>query len=208
MLVFGPLLTFGVRRLSLRALQAPREGRWPGVRSPAHARGAPDVVHGPKRHQHQPSARTARTPRMGPPTVPRATCPSTWVPGRLVAGHHWWQQGGGGAPGRRPHSRCPGSSRAWSVMTPLSVVGLGGAPRAWAGERGRRHRPGERSEPVWACSDTGFRSKPRAACPRAEAGMRAAANGEQRTSATGRKRTLPSGCSFCASPVARNAMGH
>ena len=30
-------------------------------------------------------------------------------------------------------------------MTRLAVVGLGGAPRAWAGARGRRHRPGAQS---------------------------------------------------------------
>ena len=44
----------------LSALQAPRVGRWPGVRSPAHARGPPVVVHGAQRHQRRPSSR--RTP--------------------------------------------------------------------------------------------------------------------------------------------------
>ncbi len=139
-------------RWPLRALQAPREGRWPGVRSPAHARGAPDGVCAAQCHQRQPSARRARTPLLGPPTVPRATCPGNRVARLLFACHHGLQQGGGGAPGRRPHSRCPGSSRAWLVMTQPAVVGLGGAPRAWAGERGRRRRPGAQSLAGWACA--------------------------------------------------------
>ncbi len=137
----------------LRALQAPREGRWPGVRSPAHARGAPVVVHGAQRLQRRPSSRRTRTPRMGPATVPRTTCPGTGVARPHVAGHRRLQQGGGGAPGRRPHSRCPGSSRAWIVLTRLAVVGRGGAPRAGAGERGRRHRPGAQLLVGWACTD-------------------------------------------------------
>ena len=163
----------------LRALQAPREGRRPGVRSPAHARGAPDGVHGAQCHQRRPGAQRARTPRMGPPPVPRTTCPGTPVAPLLVAGHCRLQQGGGGAPGRRPHSRCPGPSRAWIVMTRLAVVGLGGAPRAWAGERGRRHRPGAQSLGAGLARTDGFRSKPRATCPRAQAGMRAPANGRK-----------------------------
>ena len=174
-----------------RALQPPRAGRWPGVRSPAHARGAPDVVHVPQCHQHQPSVRRARTPRMGPATVPRATCPGTWVAGRLVAGHRRWQQGGGGAPGRRTHSRCPGCSHAWTVMTRLSVVDLGGAPRAWAGERGRRLRPGERSLVGWACTDKRFRSKPRSP-PLA----RRLACAQRRTAAKGRKQPFTPHRSF------------
>ncbi len=137
----------------LRALLGPREGRWPGVRSPAHARGAPVVVHGAQRHQRRPGARRTRTPRMVPPPVPRTTCPGTPVAPRHVAGHLRLKQGGGGAPGRRPHSRCHGSARAWIVLTRLAVVGLGGAPRAWAGERGRRHRSGARSLEGWPSTD-------------------------------------------------------
>ena len=71
---------------------------------------------------------------MGPPTVPRATCPGTWVAGRLVAGH----------------------------------------------------RPGERSEPVWACANTGFRTKPLATFLRAEVVVRAAANDTNGPNAAGR----------------------
>ncbi len=137
----------------LRARRLQREGRWPGVRSPAHARGAPDVVHGAQFHQRQPSTPRARTPRMGPAPVPRATRPG---PRGGTPAHRpppWLQQGGGGAPGRRSHSRCPGSSCAWTMMTRPAVVGLGGAPRAWAGERGRRHRPGAQSLGGWACAD-------------------------------------------------------
>ncbi len=163
----------------LRALQALRECRWPGVRSPAHARGAPDVVHGAQRLQRRPGAQRARPPRMGPAPVPRTTCPGTPVAPRHVAGHLRLKQGGGGAPGRRLHSRCHGSSRAWIVMTRLAVAGLGGAPRAWAGERGRRHRPGAQSLGAGLARTDRFRSKPRASCPPAQAGMRAAANGRK-----------------------------
>ena len=168
-----------------RALQPPRAGRWPGVRSPAHARGAPDVVHVPQCHQHQPSVRRARTPRMGPATVPRATCPGTWVAGRLVAGHRRWQQGGGGAPGRRTHSRCPGCSHAWTVMTRLSVAGLDAAPRAWAGARGRRHRPGAQSSAGRACTNSRFSLAAPDHLTRAGAGMRAATNDSQGPNAAG-----------------------
>jgi hypothetical protein len=137
---------------SLSARYAPmrrRGGRWPGVRSPVHARGAPEVAHTAQRHQHQPSTAGARTPRMGPAPVPQATCPGTSGGAPRGAAPTIVAQGGGGAPGRRPHSRCPGCRRAWLVLMELDVAGRGGAPRAWAGERGHRQRPAARSQGGW-----------------------------------------------------------
>ena len=184
--------------------QAPRKGRWPGVRSPAHARGAPDAVHGAQRHQRRPSAQRAMTPRMGPATVPRTTCPGTPAAPRHVAGHLRLKQGGGGAPGRRPHSRCHGPSRAWIVLTRLAVVGLGGAPRAWAGERGRRHRPGAQSLVGWACTDRRVSLEAPGHLPSRGAWQCA----QRRTPASGLQAGLPSTGSFHASRVAHSAMGH
>ncbi len=172
-------------RSLLRACQLRREGRWPGVRSPAHARGAPVVVCAAQRHQHQPRARRARTPRMGPATVPRATCPGTQGGRQRGANPTTVAQGGGGAAGRGPHSRCPGSSHAWTVMTRLSVAGLDAAPRAWAGARGRRHRPGAQSSAGRACTNSRFSLAAPDHLTRAGAGMRAATNDSQGPNAAG-----------------------
>jgi hypothetical protein len=174
-----------------------REGRWPGVRSPVHARGAPDVDHERQRHQRQPSSRAARTPRMGPAPVPRTTCPGCSGAPLRIARHRGWQQGGGGTPGRRPHSRCPGCCRAWMVMTRLWVVGLGAAPRAWAGERGCRHRPGERSRGGRAFEDS------RGHLPSADAW----AQSRRSKDSKGPKSTLHDTSAPDASPVARRPAG-
>jgi hypothetical protein len=70
-------------------------------------------------HQHQPSASTARTPRMGP--APGGTTTALLPPTVTVdaQGCTPAARAGGSGYGRRSHSRCPGSFRAWlELMAP------------------------------------------------------------------------------------------
>ena len=101
------------------------------------SRGATEVHNGLPRH-HRPSSRTARTPRMGPPTggTTTALLPPT-VAGHELACHQVAGAGGSGY-GRRPHSRCPGCLHAWLVLMALRVVDHSWCPASV----GRRTYPG------------------------------------------------------------------
>ena len=117
-------------RLCPRAVAAPP---FSGPRS----RGTTEVRNG-QRHQHQPSARRARTPRMGPAPggTTTALCNDRWRgTTRRTTGGAW---AGGSGCGRRPHSRCPGSSRAWLVLMALRAADHIGCPASV----GRRTYPG------------------------------------------------------------------
>jgi hypothetical protein len=77
-------------------------------------------------HQHQPSAGTARTPRMVP--APGGTTTALLPPTVTVdaQGRTPAARAGGSGYGRRSHSRCPGSLRAWlELMAPRLVVHIG-----------------------------------------------------------------------------------
>ena len=117
-------------RLRTRAVAAPP---FSGPRS----RGTTEVHNGPPRHHH-PSAPRARTPRMGP--APGGTTTALLRP--LVAGPaqgcHPVAGAGGSGYGRRPHSRCPGSWRAWLALMELRAVDPIGCPASV----GRRTYPG------------------------------------------------------------------
>ena len=115
------------------------------------------------RHQHRLFVRWSRPPRMGPATVPQATCPGH--PGRMRRRgmHPRRHQGGGGAPGCRPDSRSPpmvaghsgddAAARCRQSRPPASVGRRTGAPPppcrhdvgmlTWRGQTtvGRLHPP-------------------------------------------------------------------
>ena len=144
--VFGPLRPFAALCRCAHCRASARGQVAPGTVSGPRSRG---TRCGPRREASSTPSKRAKEPghrEWGLPPVPRTTCPGTSAAPLLVAGHRQLLQGGGGAPGRRLHSRCHGSfARLECVMTRLAVAGRGGAPRAWAGERGRRHRPGAQS---------------------------------------------------------------
>jgi hypothetical protein len=79
-------------------------------------------------HQHQPSASTARTPRMVPP--PGGTTTALLPPTVTVdaLGCTPAARAGGSGYGRRSHSRCPGTCRAWLVLMAPRRVGHIGCP--------------------------------------------------------------------------------
>ncbi len=192
---FGPLLTFTAARTPAagRGQVAGGIERKPAVcASPARLRPFPRAVAAPpfsgprsrgttevhlgQPRQHRPSTRTARTPRMGP--APGGTTTALLPP--MVTGDaqgcHLVAGAGGSGCGRRPHSRCPGSSRAWLALMELRAVAHIRCPASV----GRRTYPGL---PALA---------PELACA------------QRRTAATGRKQplTMESG----NSRVARNAV--
>jgi hypothetical protein len=125
---FGPLLPFAAE-----LVPSPVRGPVTGavredaacLRQPGRALAAPPFS-GPRsrgttengqgeRHQHQPSSRTARTPRMGPAPGGTTTALCTGLACHVLACHLCAGAGGSGC-GRRPHSRCPGSCPAWLVL--------------------------------------------------------------------------------------------
>ncbi len=149
LIAFGPLLPFAAVRMPAFAaarLPAPARGQVtgrlvgnPAVRaSPAHMRLRPRAVaappfsgprsrgtteaHNAQPRHHGPSARRARTPRMGP--APGGTTTALLPP--VVAGAAQGctpvARAGGSGYGRRTHSRCPGSSCAWLVLMELRAV--------------------------------------------------------------------------------------
>ncbi len=137
-----------VRRLPMTIDRSPSLCRhracksWYGMH---YRRTSAQNEHGPTTLWRHSSLYAGQSPRAG-------RWPGTPVETLLVAGHRRLRQGGGGAPGRRLHSRRHGSSRAWIVLTRLTFVGRGGTPRAWAGERGCRRRPGAQALVGWACT--------------------------------------------------------
>jgi hypothetical protein len=134
---FGPLRTFVAVRTPATArgegavLESPAP--WPpfprAVAAPPfsgpRSRGT-TAARNAQLHQHQPSAATARTPRMGPAPggTTTALLPPTVTgdaPGCTPAA-----RAGGSGYGRRSHSRCPGPCRAWlELMAPRLVVHIG-----------------------------------------------------------------------------------
>ena len=154
---FGPLLALAAARTPSVARGQVARGfeRKPSVRtSPAcqrlcpraaaappfsgpRSRGTTEAHHCRLRH-HQPGSRRARTPRMGP--APGGTTTALLQP--MVAGEeqacHPVAGAGGSGYGRRPHSRCPGSSRAWLALMALRCADPIGCPASV----GRRTYPG------------------------------------------------------------------
>ena len=196
---FGPLAPFVAARRPSSARGQVARGTFSGPRSRGTRwgpwRAAPSTPSRRATSHDTANGASARTPNHLP-RHPSGT--------PHVAGHRRLKQGGGGAPGRRPHSRCHGSSRAWIVLTRLAVVGLGGAPRAWAGERGRRRRPGAQSLVGWACTDRRVSLEAPGHLP--SRGAWPARSDEHPL--WGRKLVLPSAGSFHASRVAHSAMDH
>jgi hypothetical protein len=108
-----------------------------------HARGAPSLACMRCTHQHRVLLSRLRTPRMGacartPSHLPRHSggmrrlcSPTTDAAGR------WWCPRA-----QAPFGESASGCSANPVLTRLRLVPLDGAPRAWAGERGHRHRPG------------------------------------------------------------------
>ncbi len=136
------------------------------------SRGA-TTAHHVQPHHHRPSAGRARTPRMGPPPggTTTALCNDRWrgTTRRTTGG----ARAGGSGYGRRSHSRCPGSSRAWLALMELRAVDHIRCPASV----GRRTYPGP---PALARS---------LACEqwRATATGPKLAFAQRRTAATGRK---------------------
>ncbi len=134
----GPLLPFAPS-----CMQRSRKGRWPGVRSPApRSRG---TVFGLRawRHQHRVLLRRLRTPRMGacartPSHLPRHSggVRRLCMPPACAAGRWWCPRA------QDPFAVSANRCSVNPVLTRLRFARLDGAPRAWAGERGRRRRPG------------------------------------------------------------------
>ena len=129
------------RNPSVRAGPAPQRLRPRAVAAPPfsgpRSRGATQAHNGQPRH-HDPSARRARTPRMGPPPGGTTTALLQPTVARHEQGCHWGAGAGGSGYGRRPHSRCPGSLRAWTALMALRAVDHDGCPASV----GRRTYPG------------------------------------------------------------------
>jgi hypothetical protein len=126
---------------AVRAIPAPQRPFPRAVAAPPfsgpRSRIATEAHHAQPRH-HQPSAPRARTPRMGP--APGGTTTALLPP--VVAGDaqgcHPVAWAGGSGYGRRPHSRCPGSWRAWTALMALRAAERIGFPASV----GRRTCPG------------------------------------------------------------------
>ncbi len=162
----GPAL----QRLRARAVAAPP---FSGPRS----RGATQARNGQPR-QHDPSARRAMTPRMGPPPGGTTTALLEPTVARHVSGRHLGAWAGGLGYGRRPHSRCPDPFRAWTALMALRAVD----PIGYPASVGRKTYP----EPPDLA--------------------RSLACAQRRTPALGRRPVLPSAGSFHASRLAHSAM--
>ncbi len=137
-LAFGPLLPFAPS-----CVQRSRKGRWPGVRSPAPRSRGTVICLQAWRHQHCVLLSRLRTPRMGacahtPSHLPRHPG-GMRRRGRLpscTAGRWWCPRA------QDPFAVSANRCSANPVLTRLRFARLDGAPRAWAGARGRRRRPG------------------------------------------------------------------
>ena len=131
--------------LCCRSLRAPRQhgagqvarGTFSGPRS----RGKRISARAPARH-HQPLPLNAQDTANGacaraPNHLPwaRAKWAKTWCATWGAAGRWWCPRA------QAPFAVAPQALRARAGVTRLAVVQLGGAPRAWAGERGHRRRP-------------------------------------------------------------------
>jgi hypothetical protein len=160
------------QRLRPRAAAAPP---FSGPRS----RGATQAHNGQPRH-HGPSAPRAMTPRMGP--APGGTTTALLQPkvARHVSGRHWGAGAGGSGYGRRPHSRCHGSLRAWPALMALRAVDPIGCPASV----GRRAYPG----PPALARSSGW--------------------AQPQTAPQVHQPVFPSAGLFHASPVAHGAMDH
>jgi hypothetical protein len=136
---FGPLRTFvalhtpatarGLVAGAVCAIPAPLRPFRRAVAAPPfsgpRSRGSTEA-HNAQLHQHQPGAPRARTPRMGP--APGGTTTALLPPMVTVdaQGCTSVARAGGSGYGRRSHSRCPGSCRAWlELMAPRLVVHIG-----------------------------------------------------------------------------------
>jgi hypothetical protein len=134
---FGPLLTFDRPLCAHASVRGQVDGADRTI--PAPSRPFPRAVAAPpfsgprsrgttaarnaQLHQHPPSAPTARTPRMVPAPGGTTTAllpPTVTVDAQGCTSAAW---AGGSGYGRRSHSRCPGSLRAWlELMAPRLVV--------------------------------------------------------------------------------------
>ncbi len=134
----GPLLPFAPS-----FVQRSRKGRWPGLRSPApRSRG---TVLGPLALRHQRGVLGCRliTPRMGacartPSHLPRHSggMRRLCMPLACAAGRWWCPRA------QDPFAVSANRCGVNPVLTRLRFALQDGAPRAWAGARGHRHRPG------------------------------------------------------------------
>ena len=158
---------------SLRAGQGPREGRWPGASAkpvcpcrPSPPATAPRAAAAPPfsgprsrgaTRAHRPAASSRPKRATSHDTANGASArghhhrPAATEVARHVAGCHCGAGAGGSGYGRRPHSRCHGSSRAWTALMALRAVDPIGCPASV----GRRTYPGHLpSRSPWpACSD-------------------------------------------------------
>ncbi len=158
------------QRLHPRAVAAPP---FSGPRS----RGTTGARNPQPRH-HRPSSARARTPRMGP--APGGTTTALLQP--MVTGDAQGcpsvARAGGSGYGRRTHSRCPGSSRAWLVLTEIRA----GHHIRCPASVGRRTYPGP---PALAAEQAGAQRRMLACAQR-----RMPACAQRRTAAKGGKRSL------------------
>ena len=137
-------------------------GTFSGPRSRGH-RGAHErvsVITGSFRPKLEDAANRACA--RAPSHLPRARgrWTKTWRDSGGAAGRWWCPRA------QAPFAVAPQACRARAVLTRLSVVDLGGAPRAWAGERGHRRRPATMTpagrlyvdRPLWADRELSHRS--------------------------------------------------